>query len=87
MISGKTSTGFEFHLSEDALDDYELLEVISAVDKGDYSRITEMVEMLLGSEQKELLKENIRKENGRVSAKKMLDEVTEIFNASNELKN
>lgn len=87
MITGKTSTGFEFELQDDVLDDYELLETLTAVDRGEYGRITEMVEQLLGKEQKEKLKEHIRNEHGRVSAAKMMDEVKEIFDGSKELKN
>lgn len=87
MKTGKTSTGFEFKIEDDALDDYELLEVISKVDRGDYGRITEMVEILLGTEQKEKLKEHVRNENGKVSTTKLMDEVKDIFEASNEIKN
>lgn len=87
MKTGKTSTGFEFKIEDDVLDDYELLEVISEVDRGDYGKVTEMVEMLLGTEQKEKLKEHVRNENGKVSAAKIMDEVKDIFEASNEIKN
>lgn len=87
MKTGKTSTGFEFTLEEDVLDDYELLEILTAVDKGEYGRITEMVERLLGENQKEQLKAHVRNNSGKVSAAKLLDEVKEIFDASNEIKN
>lgn len=87
MKTGKTSTGFEFKIEDDALDDYELLEVLSEVDKGDYGKITDMIKMLLGTEQKEKLKEHVRDENGKVSAAKLMDEVKDIFEASNEIKN
>ena len=87
MKTGKTSTGFEFTLEDDVLDDYELLETLTAVDKGEYGQITEMVERLLGKEQKEKLKEHVRNNNGKVSAAKLLDVVREIFDASNEIKN
>lgn len=87
MITGKTLTGFEFELQDDVLDDYELLETLAAVDRGEYGRITEMVEQLLGKEQKEKLKEHIRNEHGKVSATKLMDEVKEIFGGSKELKN
>ena len=87
MIKGITSTGFEFELEEEVLDDYELLEILTKVDEGNYGLVTKMVDILLGEEQKELLKSHIRAKSGRVSAKKMMEEVSEIFQSSNSLKN
>ena len=87
MINGITESGFEFQLEDEALDDYELIEELRKVDKGDIACIVDVVDRLLGKEQKEKLKEHLRKENGRVSASGMFDEVTQIFNASKEIKN
>lgn len=87
MITGKTKSGFEFELDDEVLDDYELLEVLHKLDSGEYGLVTEMVGKLLGEEQKDLLKEHVRGEDGKVSAKRMMDEVAEIFKANNGLKN
>lgn len=87
MTKGKTKSGFEFEISKDALDDYELLETIHKVDTGDYGYIVKMVEQLLGTEQKEKLKEHVRNEHGKVSSTAMLNEITEVFEACKELKN
>lgn len=87
MLKGKTNSGFEFILEDEALDDYELLETLQEIDKGNYGRVTEMVNMLLGESQKDALKDHIRAENGRVSAKALISEVMEIFKLSNEGKN
>lgn len=87
MIRGKTSSGFEYELEDDVFDDYELLEILRKIDKGESGCIVDMVDMLLGSKQKQCLKEHIRKENGKVSASKMLEEVMEIFQKEKEGKN
>lgn len=87
MVKGKTATGFEFELEDDILDDYELLETLCKIDEGDTQLTINMVNRLLGNEQKERLKDHVRAENGRVSAKKLLKEVMEIFNATKEGKN
>ena len=87
MVEGKTRTGFEFRLEDEALDDYELLETLQRIDEGEYQLTTAMVDMLLGKDQKEALKEHVRGDNGRVSAQRMLEEVMEIFETSNEGKN
>ena len=36
MFTGKTSSGFEFSLQDEVLDDYELLETLQDIDDGDY---------------------------------------------------
>jgi len=87
MFTGKTSTGFEFSLQDEVLDDYELLETLQDIDGGDYGKTTKMVTMLLGQAQKDALKDHVRSENGRVSAQKMIAEVMEIFESKNKSKN
>lgn len=87
MLKGETSTGFEFSLGDDVMDDYELLEVLSSIDTGDYTLVPKMVEMLLGKEQKESLKDHLRNKNGKVSVKGMMEEVMEIFKESTQGKN
>lgn len=87
MITGKTESGFEFTIEDEALDDYELLEALCDVDHGNAGMLPLIVTHLLGEEQKENLKNHIRKENGRVSASKMIEEVIEIFHANDQGKN
>lgn len=87
MIRGTTTTGFSFELDEDALDDYELLETLQKIDAGDTTRVIQMVDLLLGEEQKARLKEHIRTEKGRVSASRMIAETMEIFKSCSTGKN
>lgn len=86
MITGKTESGFEFEISEDTLDDYEMLEKLNEIDK-DMSLITEIVPSVLGQEQKDRLKEHIRKENGKVSIGDMVREFTQILSSNKQGKN
>ena len=87
MITGKTLSGFEFEIEEDVLDDYDLLQALVRVDKGEVSGIFDIVRSLLGKAQEERLKDHVRKPSGRVSAKGMTAAVGEIFKACNEIKN
>lgn len=87
MVRGKTSSGFDFQLEDEVLDDYELLEVLHKIDEGNNGLITEMVDRLLGEEQRDKLKDHVRTEKGKVSAKRLLEEVMEIFKASDAGKN
>lgn len=87
MLRGKTESGFEFEIDGEILDDYEFLELLCQIDEGETSLTIKMVDMLLGEEQKKRLKDHVKTASGRVSAKKLLAEVMEIFNATKEGKN
>lgn len=84
MIKGKTKSGFNYHIDENVLQDYELLEAIAETEKNPIF-ITKVVRMLLG-EDTDKLKEHVRDENGYVSIEKMNVEITEIFQAQKKLK-
>ncbi len=88
MITGKTKSGFEFEIDGEIFDDYEFLELLCKIDEGDSSLTIKMVDKLMGTtEQRERLKNHIRNEAGKVSAKRMIEEVMEIFTATKEGKN
>ena len=86
-MKGITSSGFEYNLDETALDDYELLEDLCQLDNGNTARTISALNRLLGTEQKDQLKEHLREENGRVPASKMMVEMAEIFNSVKAGKN
>lgn len=88
-VKGTTSSGFQYELTEESLDNYELLEILSEIDNGDQSKLPIMIEMFLGTEQKEALKEHIRSKsnNGKVSSTRIFEEVSEIFEQTKEVKN
>lgn len=80
-MQGKTSTGFEFQVEPDRLDDYELLEDLAAVSDGQEGRIVAVINRLLGEDQKTRLKDHLRKRDGKVSMNAMMQEIGEIFKA------
>ena len=87
MITGTTTSGFSFELEEEIFDDYELLEMLHKIDRGDNGMMIEMVDKLLGVEQRERLKNHVRTEKGRVPAKRLFEEIKEIFQANKTTKN
>lgn len=87
MLRGKTESGFAYEIDEEVMDDYDFLEILCKIDDGDTALTIKMVDMLLGEKQKEELKNHLRTKKGRVSAKKLLAEVMEIFHATKEGKN
>ena len=53
MIKGTTKSGFDYTVQEEALDDYELLEELREIDKGNTSLVVDAIEKIIGPEQKE----------------------------------
>ena len=86
MLKGTTSTGFAYHLKRESLDDYEVMEMISNIEK-EPLLITGLINKLLGEEQKNALLDHLRTEDGRVPIKAITEEITEIFEQGQETKN
>ncbi len=87
MIKGKTSSGFEFQISKDVANDYELLENLAELEDNPLI-LGKVVKQILGEEQTKKLKDHIRNKNGIVPTNKMTQEIIEIFkNAGEETKN
>lgn len=87
MIKGKTQTGFEYEISPENLNNYELIENIAEMDTNPVM-LTKVIKQMLGNDETNRLKEHIRNENGIVEMKKMADEIVDIFqNSGNETKN
>lgn len=83
MIKGKTSTGFEFEISEDVVNDYELVENLAELEDNPLM-ISKVVNKILGKEQTEKLKNHVRDDKGIVPIDKMTKEIIEIFQISGE---
>ena len=87
MIKGKTSSGFDFTISKDVKNDYELVENLGELEDNPLI-LGKIVTQILGKEQTAKLKNHIRNENGIVPTDKMTQEIIEIFrNSGEETKN
>lgn len=85
MIEGTTESGFEYKISKNRLDNYELLEVIAEIDESPLA-LPKVIDLLLGDE-KERLKDHLRTEDNLVPASDLMEEIKEIFNNHTEVKN
>ncbi len=85
MLKGKTSTGFQFEIAEGALDNYELVEALADIETDPLS-VTKVVNLLLGKEQKEKLKEHVRNDKGVVTTTALMKEIEEVFKTQNKVK-
>lgn len=87
MIKGKTQSGFEFEISKNVLNDYELLEDMGQIESNPVL-LTTVVRKVLGDKQTEKLKDHVRSETGKVQIDRMSEEITDIFtNSGEETKN
>lgn len=85
-MKGKTKSGFEYKISKERLDNYELLEAIGELETNPLI-LSKIVIMLLGKKQTAALKDHLRTEDGFVPAEKMTEEITEIFESQSSTKN
>lgn len=83
VISGVTESGFEFEISANALDDYELMEMIAELDDGKMQNLPKIIDYILGKEQKKALMEYLR-EDGKVPMSAMTKAFFEIMGAIKE---
>lgn len=86
MKKGKTKSGFNFTVSEEYLDDIEVLELLKRLDKNDLTVLPETTEAILGPKQKERLYDHLRKIDGKVKISAVSRELGEIFAASKAIK-
>lgn len=78
MIKGKTSSGFDFTISKDVKNDYELIENLGELEDNPLI-LGKIVTQILGKEQTAKLKDHVRNENFIVPTDKMTKEIIEIF--------
>lgn len=83
MVKGKTKSGFEFEISKDIANDYELVENLAELEENPLL-IGKIVNQVLGKEQTARLKEHVRNEKGIVPTDKMTEEIIEIFQKGGE---
>ena len=85
-MKGKTSTGFEFDIEDERLDDMELVDIMAEIDENPLL-MPKLCKMLLGEEQKKRLYDHLRSEDGRVPIEATTNAMQEIFNSPGDLKN
>ena len=85
-MKGKTSSGFEFDVEDDRLDDMELVDIMAEIDENPLL-MSKLCGMLLGDEQKRRLYDHLRVEDGRVPIEAVTNAIQEIFNSPGGLKN
>lgn len=83
-MKGKLSNGFKYEVDVDVFNDMELIEAIAASEGDDPLRIVEVIERILGKEQKKALYDSLRNEKGRVEVDAVEEAINEIMTAVSE---
>lgn len=87
MLKGITKSGFNYEVTDERLDDYELIEALSEVDTNPIL-LPKVIKLLLGESQKNELIDHIKVLNGKVPMSKISEELLDIFNGTGkEIKN
>jgi len=88
MITGKTSTGFEFKANDGIKNDFRFVETLAALKSENASDKlrgqVELVNLLLGKDGKTALFAHVRLADGTVPTDRVLEEVNEIILAMRE---
>lgn len=85
-IKGVTSTGFIFVLDKKRLNNYELIELLAEIETRPHL-IPKLLKLFLGDEQTARLKEHLREDDGTIPNDKISNEIANIFNTVQSLKN
>jgi len=81
---GTLENGFIYEVDENVLDDMRLVDAIAEAEGENPLKVSKVVTMVLGDEQKERLYKSLENEAGRVPVKVAMDALMEIFNRLGE---
>ena len=86
-IAVTTDTGFKCDVNRDALNDVELLDDIIDMNNGELISVHRIVDKVIGKEQRAALYDHVRDDKGVVKLDAISAELTNIFDAVQNLKN
>lgn len=82
-IKGKTSSGFEFEIDSNVMDDMELVDALADTMNDNPLSFSIVCTKLFGVEQKKRLYNHLRKD-GRVPLEAISNEIADVFKAMGE---
>ena len=87
MVKGKTESGFEFEIDEQAVNDMRVIDAMVEVEEGNLGGVSRLISLLFTKEQKKAFYDYLRLENGRVPLDTASKEIFEILRYNGETKN
>lgn len=76
---GTLSNGFKYVVDDDVLDDMELIDAMEQSQGDDPLKVSKVITMVLGDEQKQAFYGSIRNEAGRVPVEQAVELFTELI--------
>lgn len=86
MITGTTTSGFAFEIADDVLDNMDFCDAMNAWRKNNFA-MSEVMEIMLGKDQAQALKDHVKGTAQHASAKAVNAELTEMFEVIAEKSN
>ena len=84
-LTGVTKSGFAYSILEKNIKNYELVEALGELDTNPLV-LPRVLNLLLGKEQTQKLKDQVRDEDGIIDTEKVTLELEDIFKAQERLK-
>ena len=84
-LTGVTKSGFAYSILEKNIKNYELVEALGELDTNPLA-LPRVLNLLLGKEQTQKLKDHVRDEDGSIDTEKVTLELEDIFKAQERLK-
>ena len=84
-LTGVTKSGFAYSILEKNIKNYELVEALGELDTNPLA-LPRVLNLLLGKEQTQKLKDHVRDEDGIIDTEKVMLELEDIFKAQERLK-
>lgn len=85
-LTGVTKSGFTYSILEKNVRNYELVEALGELETNPLA-LPRVMNLLLGKEQAQKLKDHVRDKDGIVDTEKISAELQDIFEAQARLKN
>jgi len=83
-MKGKLRSGFKYEVDTEVFNDMEFIEVMAAAEGNEPLKIVEVVERLLGTDQKKALYDHLRNDAGRVPVEAVSEAIGEIIEQTAE---
>ena len=80
----KLTNGFDAKVDENALHEWEVVELICELDNGNTTKLPALFNAILGEEQKKALVAHIKEAKGHCSVEDMSEALVDIFNGLKE---
>ncbi len=87
MVQGTTKSGFSYKITDDRLNNMELLDALTDMDMGNTAAMSTVLKLMLTPEQKKALYDHLRTPGGTVPIEAVAETLQEIFEENRAAKN